>query len=224
MSIKGWPEHERPRERLLKHGPTMLSDAELLAIVLRTGSQGESAVELARKALSHFGDLATLVGADRRAFCSVKGLGPAKYAELQAVMALAERVLEKRLSRSPSLQETGVAKTLFQARLCRETEEVFAALFLDNQHRPIHFANLFKGTIDAASVHPRVLVREALRHNAAALIVGHNHPSGICEPSHADRQITRRIRQSLELIDVRLLDHIVVGAGEALSFAEEGLL
>lgn len=193
MSIKEWPEDERPREKLLRQGPGGLSDAELLAIFLRTGVSGLSAVDLSRQLLQQFGSLRALLGAEQRAFCAAHGLGPAKYAQLQA-------------------------------QLRDRPREVFALLLLDNQHRVIQFVELFYGTLDSASVWPREIVQIALKHNAAAVILAHNHPSGVAEPSRADRQITDRITAALALIDIRVLDHLVIGDGITVSFAERGWL
>ncbi len=222
MPITDWPAAERPREKLLHRGAAALSDAELLAIFLRTGIPGRTAVDLAREILAHFGGLRGLLGADRRRFCARPGLGEAKYAQLQAALELARRHLDATLNRGDALTDPATTRRYLAARLRDHPHEVFACLFLDNRHRVIAFEELFRGTIDGASVHPREVVRRALHHNAAALILAHNHPSGVAEPSEADRRITRRLQDALALVDVRVLDHVVVGDGECVAFAERG--
>jgi DNA repair protein RadC len=224
MAIRHWPAGERPREKLLERGARALSDAELLAIFLRTGHAGKSAVDLARDLLTQFGGLAALLGADRQGFCAGKGLGPVKYVQLQAVLELARRYFGAQLERGAAFTAPDGAARYLQAHLSGQPREIFVALFLDTRHRLITTEDLFQGTIDGASVHPREVVRRALFHNAAAVIVGHNHPSGVAEPSADDRRITTRLREALALVDVRLLDHLVVGAGEVVSLAERGLL
>jgi len=224
MSIRDWPAQERPREKLLQLGPAALSDAELLAIFLRTGITGRSAVDLARDLLKEFDGLRPLLEADQAEFCRHKGLGQAKYVQLQAVLEMARRHLEATLSRGDALCSPDDTRRFLAARLRHHPYEVFACLFLDNRNRVIAFEELFRGTINGASVHPREVVRRTLEHNAAALILSHNHPSGVAEPSHSDRQLTERLKQALELVDVRVLDHIVVGDGEQVSFAERGWL
>ncbi len=224
MAITDWPADERPREKLLHRGAHTLSDAELLAIFLRTGVTGISAVDLARQLLTHFGGLRALLEADQKQFCKQHGLGPAKYAQLQAVLEMSHRHLKSSLSRGISLTDAGDTKRYLQQRLRHYPYEVFACLFLDTKHRLIAFDELFNGTIDGASVYPREVVKQALSHNASAVIFSHNHPSGIAEPSQADRQITQRLKAALELVDIRVLDHIIIGDSESLSFAERGLL
>jgi DNA repair protein RadC len=224
MAIKDWPADERPREKLLQRGAQALSDAELLAIFLRTGVIGISAVGVARKLLTHFGSLRALLEANQKHFCQQHGLGPAKYAQLQAVLEMSRRHLESTLSRGISLTDAGDTKRYLQQQLRHYSHEVFACLFLDNKHRLIAFDELFHGTIDGASVYPREVVKQALAHNASAVIFSHNHPSGIAEPSQADRQITQRLKAALELVDIRVLDHIIIGDSESLSFAEKGFL
>ncbi|APZ43877.1 RadC family protein [Acidihalobacter ferrooxydans] len=223
MAIKDWPADERPREKLLQRGPGALSDAELLAIFLRTGVAGKSAVDLARELLDTFGGLRPLLEADIAGFCAGKGLGAAKYAQLQAVLEMGRRHLDAQLRRGAALEKPADTIRYLSARLRHQPYEVFAALFLDNRHRVIAYEELFSGTIDGASVHPREVVRRALAHNAAALIFAHNHPSGVAEPSGADAAITRKLKEALALIDVRVLDHIVIG-DDAVSMAERGLL
>ncbi len=224
MAISDWPVSERPREKLLARGAAGLSDAELLAIFLRTGRPGRSAVDVARDLLLRFGGLRPLLMAPRRAFCAEPGLGDAKFAQLQAVLEMARRHLEEPLRRGDALGSPEDTRQFLRARLRDYPHEVFACLFLDNRHRVIAFEELFRGTIDSASVHPREVVKQALAHNAAALILAHNHPSGVGEPSQADERITRRLRDALALVDIRLLDHFVVGDGEPVSLAERGLI
>ncbi len=222
MAITDWPADERPREKLLQRGASALTDAELLAIFLRTGVAGKSAVDLARELLAEYGSLRRLLAADQRRFCESLGLGPAKYAQLQAVLEMGRRHLRESLARGDALTDPIATRSYLHSRLCGHPNEVFACLFLDNRHRVIEYEELFQGTIDGASVHPRQVVRRALDHNAAALILAHNHPSGIAEPSEADRHITQRLQEALRLVDVRVLDHIVVGDGEMRSMAEMG--
>lgn len=224
MSIADWPVSERPREKLLMRGPDALSDAELLAIFLRCGSHGLSAVDLARSLLTQFGSLRGLLTADRDEFCTGKGLGLAKFVELQAVLELGRRHLAEALDRADPLTSPDATRRFLQARLRDLPHEVFAALFLDNRHRVIRYEELFRGTIDGASVHPREVVKAALKLNAAAMIFAHNHPSGIAEPSHADERLTHRLRDALGLVDIRVLDHVVIGDQQMVSFAERGLL
>ena len=222
MPITDWPLAERPREKLLKQGAAALSDAELLAIFLRTGMPGRSAVDLARDLLSGFGSLRALLQADVKEFCQHAGLGPAKFVQLQAVTEMARRHLYEDLQRGDALTSPGAVRRYLKSRLVSLPHEVFACLFLDNQHRVIAFEELFRGTLDSASVYPREVLKRALAHNAAALILAHNHPSGVAEPSQADRQLTQRLKDALALIDVRVLDHFIVGDGEPLSMAEYG--
>ncbi|WP_151702188.1 RadC family protein [Nitrincola alkalilacustris] len=222
MAITDWPAAERPREKLLAQGAAALSDAELLAIFLRTGVKGKSAVDLARELLHHFGGLRRLLECSEQAFCQAHGLGSAKYVQLQAVLEMARRHLEASLSRGSALDSPQTVKRYLTAQLRHEPREVFSCLLLDNHHRVIHYEALFQGTINAASVYPREVVKLALAHNAAAMILAHNHPSGIAEPSMADRQITDRLKSALELVDIRVLDHMVVGDSEVVSFAERG--
>lgn len=224
MSIKDWPADERPREKLLSHGAAILSDAELLAIFLRTGVAGCSAVELARRLLTEFGSLRALLEADLPCFAAQLGLGPAKYAQLQAVLEMSRRHLAERLKRDSALENPQAVRQYLTAQLRHEPHEVFAGLFLDSKHRVLSFEVLFRGSIDSATVYPRQIVKRALAHNAAAMIVVHNHPSGVTEPSAADRSLTERLVAALALIEVRLLDHFIVGDGEPLSLAERGWL
>lgn len=224
MRIADWPQTERPRERLLEHGPHGLSDAELLAILLRTGSRGRSALDLARLLINQHGGLRALLESDREMLCRMPGLGPAKYAQLQAALELARRHLRESLCRGQPLTSPQATREYLRAALRDRPHEVFCALHLDTRHRVIAFEELFTGTIDSAHVHPRVVVEKALARRAAALIVAHNHPSGIAEPSQADLAITRRLRDALGLVDIRLLDHFIVGDAEVVSLAERGLV
>ena len=222
MSIKDWPAAERPREKLLEQGSSSLSDAELLAIFLRTGVSGKSAVDLARHLLAEFGSLRALLEADLKAFSRQLGLGPAKYSQLQAVLEMSRRHLAERLHRESALENPQAVRNYLKALLRHEPHEVFGCLFLDTKHRTLAFEMLFRGSIDSASVYPRQVVKRALAHNAAAVILCHNHPSGVSDPSQADRSLTRRLQAALELIEVRVLDHFIVGDGDPLSMVEHG--
>lgn len=224
MAITDWPAAERPREKLLARGAAALSDAELLAIFLRTGLPGISAVDLARQLLADFGGLRPLLEAGRAEFCRGKGLGDAKYVQLQAVLEMSRRHLAETLKRSDALCSPGAVRDYLAAQLRHRRREVFCCLYLDSQHRVIAFEELFEGTLNAASVYPREVVQAALHNGAAAVILAHNHPSGVSEPSQADLWITERLTQALGLVDIKVLDHMIVGEGAALSFAERGLL
>lgn len=224
MTISQWPADERPREKLIKYGAENLSDAELLAIFLRTGCNGFSAVDLARHLLNRFGSLRAIFNSSESDFCATKGLGLAKYCQLQAVHAMATRCMDENLRREQLFSSSEAVKSYLRSQLSRKTSEVFAALFLDTQHRLISYEELFFGTIDGASVYPREVVKTALKHNCAAIIFAHNHPSGVAEPSRADERITKRLTEALDLIDVRTLDHLIVGDNEVVSFAERGLI
>ena len=224
MAIRDWPAGERPREKLLEKGAASLSDAELLAIFLRVGVKGKSAVDLARQMLEQFGSLRALLSADQKALCELPGMGPAKFAQLQAALEMARRHLGESLKRGKPLTDPAATRRYLIAQFRDLPHEVFACLHLDNRHRVIAFEELFRGTIDGASVHPREVVRSALKHNAAALVFAHNHPSGVAEPSDADRRLTQRLKEALALVDIRVLDHFVVGDGEVASFAERGWL
>jgi len=224
MTIRDWPIDERPREKLLARGAEALSDAELLAILLRSGKRGHSAVALARDILKNFSSLRKLIAADQTRFCAEPGLGLARFAELRAAVEIARRQLTETLRSGPSLSTPRATRDFLVARLRDLEHEVFCCLYLDNRHRLIHFEELFRGTIDGASVHPREVVKQALQWNSAAVIVAHNHPSGIAEPSQADELITQRVKQALALVDIRLLDHVIVGDGTSVSLAERGVL
>lgn len=224
MGIKDWPAEKQPREKLLAHGASALTDAELLAIFLRTGSPGKSAVDLAQDLLVEFTSLRALMQADCTSFTQAKGLGNAKYAQLQAVLEMARRHTFEQLDRGDILTSPEATRAYLSNELRHYPHEVFACLFLDNQHHILKFEQLFRGTIDGASVYPREVVKKALEHNAAAVIFAHNHPSGISEPSQADRLITDKLKDALALIDIRVLDHFIIGDGQPYSFAEHGLL
>ena len=223
MAITDWPSEERPREKLLLKGAPSLSDAELLAIFLRTGLPGISAVDLSRQLLTDFGSLRALLTSSRNEFCRHKGLGNAKYAQLQAVMELANRHFSESLKRKDCLTSPADTMAYLHSRLRDRQHEVFACVMLDNRNRVIVFREMFRGTIDGASVYPREVVKQALADNAAAVILAHNHPSGIAEPSQADIQITERLKKALALVDIRVLDHVIIG-DETLCFSERGLI
>jgi DNA repair protein RadC len=219
-----WHESERPREKLLRLGASSLSEAELLAILLQTGTPGRSALDTARVLLGEFRSLRGLLSADRQRVCRTRGLGTAKFALLQASLELSRRHYAEEMQAGPPLSNPRATREFLRAQLRDRDHEVFCCLFLDNRHRVIAFDEIFRGTIDGASVHPRDVVKLALGRNAAAVILAHNHPSGIAEPSQADEMITGRLRDALALVDIRVLDHIVVGDGACVSFAERGLL
>lgn len=222
--MKDIPSALRPREKLLSLGPAALADAELLALLLRTGMKGLGVLQLAEKVLSDLGGLPGLLQADTTRLGRIKGLGPAKQSELMAVMELARRSLHTDLRSQPVFSNPQVVKDFLQMQLGHRPHEVFGVLFLDAQHRLIAFEELFRGTLSQTSVYPREVVKQALAHNAGAVILTHNHPSGVLEPSRADELLTQTLKSSLQLVDVRVLDHIVVGRSACLSFAERGLL
>ena len=225
MSINDWPADERPRERLLAQGAAALSDAELLAIFLRVGMKGKSAVDLARDLIQRFGSLTRLFAANQDEFSAIPGMGPAKYAQLQAVLEMARRALSEQMQQNDAFLMPGAVRDYLRLHLAGLAHEVFFALWLDAQNRLIAGEELFRGTLTQTSVYPREVVKKALWHNAAAVVFAHNHPSGVSEPSSADESLTRELRQALALVDVRVLDHfIVAGASQPLSFAERGLL
>jgi DNA repair protein RadC len=224
MAISDWPAAERPREKLLSRGAGTLSDAELLAIFLRTGSRGKTAVDLGRELLGRTGGLRQLLDMPLPRLRSQPGLGSARLAQLLAALELGRRYLQAELLREHSLTKPEDAGRFLMSQLRHHRHEVFACLFLDNKHRVLAFEELFRGTIDGAAVYPREVVRQALEHNAAALILAHNHPSGVAEPSEADRSITRRLVEALGLVDIRVLDHLVIGDGSWVSLAERGWL
>ncbi|MGF1691635.1 RadC family protein [Photobacterium kagoshimensis] len=224
MTLKNVSNELLPREKLLQLGAKALTDAELLAIFLRTGLPGINVIELSALLLSEFGSLRALLAADEKRFCDVKGLGPAKYVQLQAVLEMSHRHLEETLKKGDALTSPQQTRQYLSQILRDRQREVFYILFLDNQHRVIAGEVLFEGTIDSAAVYPREVVKRSLELNAAALILAHNHPSGVAEPSQADRRITRRITDALALVDIRVLDHFVVGDGEIISFSERDWL
>ena len=224
MSIRDWPAAERPRERLLELGAASLSDAELLAIFLRTGVAGKSAVDLARHLLNQFDGLRGLLDADLATFSSNLGLGSAKFAQLQAVMEMSRRHMAESLKRDSALESPAQVRNYLKARLRHEPHEVFGCLFLDNKHRVLCFEVLFHGSINTAHVHPRQVVKRAMVHNAASLILCHNHPSGITDASQADIELTKRLKDALWLIEVKVLDHVIIGDGDPLSMVECGLM
>jgi DNA repair protein RadC len=224
MAISDWPESERPREKLLKNGAANLSDAELLAIFLRTGMAGKSAVDLARELLTSFNGLIGLFSTDQAAFCAVPGMGPAKYAQLQAVLEMARRALEEKMKSGDAMSSPQSVRDYLRLTLQGKKHEIFVGIFLDAQNRTIAAEELFKGTLTQTSVYPREVVKRALHHNAAAIIFAHNHPSGLAEPSRADEMLTQSLKQALALVDVNVLDHFIVGGGTAMSFAERGLI
>ena len=224
MHIRDWPEGERPREKLLAHGAGSLSDAELLAIFLGSGTAGRDAVASARDLLAGNGGLRALLDREPKAMTRLRGIGPARACALAAALELGHRHLAAQLERGEALGDPACAGRYFAQRLRGQPHEVFAVLYLDTRHRALGFEELFRGGIDGAEVHPRILVQRALAHGAAAAIIGHNHPSGSPDPSAADRAVTTRIKQALALVDVRLLDHFVVGDGPPTSMAQLGLV
>lgn len=224
MAITDWPEDQRPRERLIKHGPHKLSDAELLAVFLRTGVTGKSAVDLGREMIGHFGSLNGLFSARIKEFSVINGLGPAKFAQLQAVLELARRALAEELEAGVTLSSPQAVRQYLQLLLGNKQYESFAVLFLDVKNRLIASEELFRGTLTHASVYPREVVKVALAHNAAAIILAHNHPSGSPDPSAADHVLTRTLKQTLELVDIQVLDHFIVAGRQIYSFAEHGQL
>lgn len=223
MPITDWPATERPREKLLHQGPESLSDAELLAIFLRTGIQGVTAVDLARQLLSHFGSISSMLGASHDEFCNAKGLGQAKYVQLQAVIELSKRYLREAAAVTDTASSSKSVKDYLLATLGNRSREFFHVLFLDSQHQIIASETLFHGGLASAAVYPREIVKRALELNAASLILAHNHPSGVAEPSQADIHITEEIKQAAGLLEIRVLDHMIIGKGDVTSLAERGL-
>jgi len=224
MRITDWPECERPRERLLKLGAGALSEAELLAIFLRTGVAGKSAVELGRELIGRFGGLRRLFEAPLDEIAAVHGLGPAKYAQLQAVVEMARRSLTEQMGERDAMSSPRVVREYLTLSLGGRDHEVFVAMFLDAQNRLLGSEELFRGTLTQTSVYPREVVKTALRYNAAAVILAHNHPSGLAEPSRADELLTQTLKQALALVDIKTLDHFIVAGSRTVSFAERGLL
>ena len=224
MSIADWPPQERPRERLLAQGAGRLADAELVAVCLRSGIRGKSAVDLARELIAHYQGLAGLLGAEVADLRRVKGLGAAKAAQLAAVLELARRALREELRAGSALTTPAAVRDYLRLTLGSRAHEVFVCVHLDAQHRVIGAEELFRGTLTQTSVYPREVVKAALAANAAAVIFAHNHPSGVAQPSQADELLTRQLREALALVDVKVLDHFVIAGNQALSFAERGLL
>ncbi len=224
MTIKEWPQSERPREKLLLRGASSLSDAELLAIFIQTGTAGKSAVEVARDALVEFGGLSPLLVADQQTFCATRGLGDAKYSALQAALEISRRHVFETVMQGDVLSSPEHVRHYLSLHLTGLGHEVFSGLFLDNRHRVIEYRELFRGTIDSAAVYPREVVKRCLSSNAAAVIFAHNHPSGVAEPSDTDVRLTRKLVDALALIDVRVLDHLIIGQGVQTSLAERGLM
>ena len=221
MAISDWPLAERPRERLLAQGAGSLSDAELLAVILRTGLPGKSAVELGRDLMARFKNVAGLFAAD---LSNVKGLGPAKRAQFEAAMELARRSLQDGMRSASALTSPGAVRDYLRLAIASREHEVFVCLWLDAQHRVISFDEMFRGTLTQTSVYPREIVKAGLRANAAAVIFAHNHPSGVAQPSQADELLTRNLKEALSLVDIKVLDHFIVAGHQTLSFAERGLL
>jgi DNA repair protein RadC len=222
--LKDIPRDARPREKLLALGPAALADVELIALLLRTGLPGTPVLQLAQSLLDAFGGLTGLLHAGRDDLKRIKGLGPAKRAEVAAVLELARRSLQQTLQERPVFDSPGRVRDYLQLQLAQREHEVFAVLFLDAQHRLIRFDEMFRGTLAQTSVYPREVARRALDLNAAAVILAHNHPSGLAEPSRADEFLTQSLKSALQLVDVRVLDHLVVARTQVVSFAERGLL
>ena len=224
IPIKHWPRDERPREKLLLHGPATLSDTELLAVLLGRGLPGLSALELARNLMHRFGGIRGTLNAGNLDLTGIRGVGPTKAAILIAARECGQRYLRERLRPGVTIGSPADSREYLLATLRDRPHEVFCCLFMDNRHRVLAFDELFRGTIDAAAVYPREIVKQALARNAAAVILAHNHPSGVAEPSQSDQLITRRIRDALDLVDVRLLDHFVIGDNNCVSLASRGML
>ena len=224
MGIADWPEDERPRERLLKLGAAALSEAELLAIFLRTGIAGKSAVELGRDLLARFGSLHRLFAASLEDVAAIRGLGPAKYVQLQAVVEMARRALAEQIQDRDAMSSPQAVRDYLRLSLGARPHEVFVAMFLDAQNRLLGCEELFRGTLTQTSVYPREVVKTALRYNAAGVIFAHNHPSGVAEPSRADELLTQTLKQALSLVEIKTLDHFIVAGSKTISFAERGLL
>ncbi|MBR7782803.1 RadC family protein [Undibacterium luofuense] len=224
MTILDWPQDDRPRERLIRLGASHLSDAELLAVFLRTGVTGKSAVDLARDLLKEFGSLSGMFAAPLSEFCRIHGLGQAKFAQLQAVLELSKRAIREELEEKVSLSNPQAVKDYLHLLFANRTYECFCVLFLDVQNKLITTEEMFRGTLTQASVYPREVAVRALHHHAASVIVAHNHPSGNCDPSAADKQLTAQLQQALQLLEIRVLDHFIVARAGIFSFAERGLL
>ncbi len=224
MAITDWPIADRPREKLLARGVEFLSDTELLAIFLRTGISGKSAVDLARDLIAHFGSLANIFNANQDSFCQIPGMGVAKYAQLQAILEIARRTLHEDLKQGIAMNSPNQVKHFLRLSLSSKQMEVFMGIFLDAQHRVLATEELFSGTLTQTSVYPREIIKRVLHHNAAAIIFAHNHPSGVATPSQADQLLTQSLKQALALIDVKVLDHFIIGHDTTFSFAEHHLV
>ncbi len=224
MSIQNWPKPERPREKLLNKGVETLSNAELLAIFIHCGTKGKTAVDIGHDLLIRFKSIKGIVESDRVSLCATDGVGPVVYAQIVAALELGRRYLEEKVTNETTLTSPEITRHFLKSRLMPYQHEVFSCLFMDKRHRLIAFKELFSGTIDGASVYPREVVKMALKFNAAAVIFAHNHPSGVAEPSQSDIQITRRLKDALMLIDIRVLDHLIVGNQQIVSMAERGLM
>lgn len=224
MAITDWPVNERPRERLLNLGPQTLSDAELLAIFLRVGMKGKTALDLARELIQHFGGLKPLLLANCESFCEVPGMGPAKYVQLQASLEMSKRYFLEEVREGDAITSSDACRQYVLRHLADQEREIFACLLLDTQHKIISFEELFMGTLDSASVHPREVVKLVLEKNSAAVILCHNHPSGSNTISQADKHITKLLIQALDLIDVKVLDHFIIAGNQVVSFAERSLI
>lgn len=224
MAIKHWPADERPREKLRRHGAQALSNAECLAILLRTGTAGHSALDIARQALAQAGGIGALLRASEAEFCLHRGLGQAAYCQCHAALELASRCLQENLQHEATITSPRQCNEFLAAKLAKRTEETFACIFLDSRHRVLHYQELFHGTIHTTEIHPRIIVQQALKHNAAAVIFAHNHPSGCATPSDADIELTQSCQKLLKSLDINLLDHIIIGDGDTVSLQEHGVM
>lgn len=224
MTMMQWPKTERPREKLLQEGAASLSDAELLAVIIHTGIKGKTALDLARELLGKFGGISGLLGLDQAELCAQPGLGPARVACLAAFQELSQRQLLEKARTPDSLTSSAATRRYLISKFRFHQYEVFSCVFLNNQHHVVKIEELFRGTIDGAAVYPREVVKRCLYHNAAAVIFAHNHPSGVADPSQADRAITLRLKEALGTIEVRVLDHLVIGDNQIVSMAERNML
>lgn len=223
-TVKEWPVGERPREKLAEMGVTALSDAELLAILLGTGVRGKDVVTYSRDLMAEYEGIGGLLAAPASELLKQQGMGPARVMQLQVVMEISRRYLAWQLRRDDGFTQPAMVRDYLTAQLRHQQREVFVVLLLDSQHRLLKYVELFHGTINAAPVYPREIIKLVMQHNAAAVILAHNHPSGVAEPSQADQRVTERLKKALSMIDVDLLDHFVIGSGQPVSFAERGLL
>ena len=224
MKLKEWPETERPREKLQQLGAAALSDAELIAILLGSGQKGVDVVSYSRQLLATFDGVGPLLCAPAEKLLNYHGIGPARVNQLQVVLELSRRYLQWQLKRGDGFTEPAMVKDYLTTQLRHQSREVFVVLLLDSQHRLLRYEEMFHGTINAAPVYPREVLKMVMQHNAAAVILAHNHPSGVAEPSQADQRVTERLKKALSLVDVALLDHFIIGSGDPVSFAERGLL